>query len=124
VYAYCRTKDPLLLDIGFSWKPHNLTKKAFEKALIAKVSPYFIKNANSVGHYSCTTDKTYLDTTGMDGVLADCTVTQGSDSTFYLSLFYFYPPSKPNLDQVIDVEGKDITAVHSVIGNIIKKVHA
>ena len=122
-YTYCRTKDISAINIGFSWKSHTLTKKVFEQGLITKLSPLFMTKTNSTGQYSCTTDKTYVDATGMKGVLTDCKVTEGPD-IYYLSLFYFYPPTKPNLDQIIDVEGTDVTVVHSAIRDLVKKVHA
>ncbi len=122
-YTYCRTRNATVTGIGFSWKSHTVTKKAFEKSLITKLSPLFVAKTSLSGKYSCATDKTYVDTTGMNGALTDCEVTQGSD-TYYLSLFYFYPTSKSNLDQVIDVEGKDMAAIHSTIRGLVKKIHA
>ena len=127
--SYCRTKPNTVgINVGFSWKQRSIAKQAFEKRLI--VGLHFFSNAKTTASvtYNCITDKLYIDTTGMGGVLSDCEISQsGNNNKYYVSLFYFYPKNNTALDQITDVESSSPNSkniVQTTIRNIVKKIHS
>lgn len=128
-HSYCRTKPNTTgINVGFSWKPGSVTKQAFERRLIMGLHFFSNTKTNASVTYNCVTDKSYVDTTRMGGVLSDCEISQDDNNDkYYVSLFYFYPKNRMTLDQVIDVESKDPNSKDSVqttIRNILKKIHS
>jgi hypothetical protein len=128
-HSYCRTKPTIKdLSVGFSWKPEKVTKQAFEKMLIQRFHFFSRTKITTSATYTCATDNSYIDTTGMGGILSDCEISQGGNNNkYYVSMFYFYPKNNTTLDQVIDIESKTPNSkdfVKMTIRNIIKKIHS